>query len=505
MKKIPLIFLISIIFFSNLLFVPKIEAAFIDVPVAETGSPFSAFGSKEGLFGTGIGTDWLATFAAKLVINQLTASIVNWINTGFEGNPTFIENTNEFLRDTADQATGLFIHEMKWDRICSPFATSLRLALEYNVPFNKRMQCTLSQAVENIEAFQEDFSQGGWKAWLSMTTQPQNNIYGAYLMSLDEMESQKAKKVEQEKMELSWGGGTVSLKKCSGGQSQSDFCMNQCDGLGDEEFNQCHENCMEVEMSEKELCDVTGGALKTTTPGTLIADQIKLNLGTTLRQLEIADEVNESVSAIVNALISQLINQGLSSLTDKDNRGGGWQNTAPSLEEKMNAIKFVENKTVSEKMYRDAKQNSFNAYNSAISGLNNLKLCYEDKILSLMAVEPVDTARISAIQAKIDVEIQPQINDLTTKMNVKKTEVDKSNKVLSDSEKIKMRISSASSSSVLANALDDFKTKVMPNVHSAVDSQNADLEYQTTKTQLDAINTDTNIKYNKCLAGIDGL
>jgi hypothetical protein len=58
---------------------------------------------------------------------------------------------------------------------------------------------------------------------------------------------------------------------------------------------------------------------ETVTPGTVIADQLKINLGSSVRQLELADSLNQSLSAVFEALMNQLVNQGLSSLSSVKN------------------------------------------------------------------------------------------------------------------------------------------------------------------------------------------
>jgi len=63
----------------------------------------------------------IAWFIAKTIIRQFTKGIVNWINSGFEGSPTFVD-PDTFLTDVADQASGAFIKQLGLEGIlCSPF------------------------------------------------------------------------------------------------------------------------------------------------------------------------------------------------------------------------------------------------------------------------------------------------------------------------------------------------------------------------------------------------
>jgi hypothetical protein len=53
--------------------------------------------------------DGLLNVLVKQVIRQMTQSVVNWINSGFEGSPSFLQNPGAFFLDVADQVTGAFL------------------------------------------------------------------------------------------------------------------------------------------------------------------------------------------------------------------------------------------------------------------------------------------------------------------------------------------------------------------------------------------------------------
>ena len=53
--------------------------------------------------------DCMARTVAKVAIQQMTVSIVNWINSGFNGKPSFVQNYQQFFNNVADQAAGEFI------------------------------------------------------------------------------------------------------------------------------------------------------------------------------------------------------------------------------------------------------------------------------------------------------------------------------------------------------------------------------------------------------------
>src|SRR3989344_1544613 len=98
--------------------------------------------------------DPIAWFVAKVLIKHMTRSIVNWINTGFDGNPAFVTDLGGFLTDVADQEIGNFIYGSGLSALCDPFELQIRLslALKYS-PVTEKIACRLSDVVNNIDNF----------------------------------------------------------------------------------------------------------------------------------------------------------------------------------------------------------------------------------------------------------------------------------------------------------------------------------------------------------------
>ena len=88
---------------------------------------------------------------AKMIVQQITASIVQWINSGFEGSPSFMQDPGSFFLDIADQATGRFITGDILKSMCSPFSINIKLALllTYRPRTLKRYTCTIGTIIKN--------------------------------------------------------------------------------------------------------------------------------------------------------------------------------------------------------------------------------------------------------------------------------------------------------------------------------------------------------------------
>ncbi|NDE68391.1 hypothetical protein EB052_02170, partial [bacterium] len=180
--------------------------------------------------------DGLAYMIAKQFLRSITASVVNWINSGFKGNPSFLTDPAGFFADVGDQVTGAFIAQTGvLKNLCTPFSIDLRIALALKFsPYNQqRYACTLSTIITNtknavknasINGFTAgDFRQGNWPAFVSLTTEPQNNIYGAYLQAESDISFQIGQRRDQKKEQLNQGRGFLSWESCTDSGSEEEY------------------------------------------------------------------------------------------------------------------------------------------------------------------------------------------------------------------------------------------------------------------------------------------
>lgn len=261
--------------------------------------------------------DGILNTAMKIVIKSLTSSIINWINSGFEGDPTFVGNPGAFFADIANETSGAFIRDLGLAGLCDPFRPQILIALA-QAREQPRFACTLLDVIDNFENFQNDFSQGGWPAWIQMTQYPQNNPYGLYAITLDTQNRLINNALGLKKDEIGQGSGFLSLRKCD--QFEEGHYATYDENTGNDGGGYI--------ATANEGGIVGCEKASVTTPGNVIAEQLNQSLGSPLRQLELADEFNESVSAIFNALISKLISDGVRSLTDKSTGKSGWDDSA---------------------------------------------------------------------------------------------------------------------------------------------------------------------------------
>lgn len=227
---------------------------------------------------------------AKMVLKSMTQSLLNWINSGFQGSPAFVTDLKQFMRDRIDTVVGDYIYnDPSLNFLCSPFELDVKIALattyqEQAYESGSEAQCTLSDVGNNIEGFLSGDSFDP-ATWLEVTQNPSNTPTGAYLAAEGEMYARIADEEGRTVQELEWGQGFLSFKVCSD---------------------------TDVANGTQTDCDIT-------TPGQVIADQINRSLGAGQDALIEADEINE----IIGALFAQLAQQAITGVYGLLGLGGG--------------------------------------------------------------------------------------------------------------------------------------------------------------------------------------
>jgi hypothetical protein len=319
--------------------------------IADTGSSISEYylEYKECCL------DPLGWALAKAVLQSMTSDIVDWINGGFEGNPAFVSNPEGFFLNAADQATGIFLSKGgPLSALCSPFSLDIRLSLSLNLAQRQRTRyaCTLStvinnaakarvnvnadvrlngqtvrsvQATQSVEGFMGgDFKQGGWGAFTALTTQPQNNIYGAYIQSDSELRATISRNQATINADLSMGSGFMSWEKC-----ETVVSYHQDDEEGQRAGQYYVDTTPDVRVKSGKDGMVNVESCHKETPGSVIGSSLNKQLGIPADALNIADELNEIVGALFSQLVVQVLNGGL--LASSDGGAGNAGNMANRL------------------------------------------------------------------------------------------------------------------------------------------------------------------------------
>lgn len=250
--------------------ISSVVSSSLDVFRVPTNSPVIE-GKETGSIATGgLSWDQMGWCLANSLIEAISASTVQWINSGFQGNPAFVEDPAQYFTDIADAEAGAFLDQVSDGLLCSPIKdiVKIRIAQSYNSsisPYEDRAACTFTGVSGNIEQFMsgESFS---WDDWISYTQDSNNNPYGATLNAQLEILGRTTAAVDVQSKLLNWGSGFFSKKDKEG---------------------------------------------KIISPGNVIENQVNERLFSGQRRIEIADEFNE----VLNALVGQLIKMAVSEVT----------------------------------------------------------------------------------------------------------------------------------------------------------------------------------------------
>lgn len=240
---------------------------------------------------------WMAL--RKMLLRMLVNDIINWIQGN--GKPRFVQDWQGFLKTAADKAGGQFVDQyLQAGFLCEPFQPQLQFALSAVPTFDESVKCSLSDMGRNISNFFANFSNGGWKSWITVT-ETQNNIYGAYLMAMDkkmEVMSEAAKAAENEGLASQ---GFLGDKVCTKLYEQANP-KNVVEAYNDP--------TPQDQMPPGWVC----AEWSTVTPGSIAADATQQAVTIDIPWLISAQEFRAYASAIIDAFVNRVFKEGLALL-----------------------------------------------------------------------------------------------------------------------------------------------------------------------------------------------
>jgi hypothetical protein len=435
--------------------------------------------------------DPIAYYAAQTLLQHLTTSIVNWINSGFEGSPSFITDPGGFFMDIADEEIGKFIagsEDLQF--LCSPFSLSIRLSLAFKYqPFKRKIGCTLfdregrpgiisnvkdagnNASINNFTA--GDFKAGGWPTFVSMTTEPQNNGYGAYLEAESELAWRIGSHQSQKRDEISAGRGFLSWR--------GKECLRYSDsGNVDGSGNADTENVSNSPSGQTERkCE----EYKINTPGSVIESGINNALPSGSDSLKVADEFNEIVNALFAQLVKMALTSGLSGLSgsgpsDPDSylkaiEAEQIQKTEQFRSIQTQIIQGVQSALSKEYDYKNNKSASLDKIIVTNNKFQDVKACYINKIES----GRLNDSQRSFANDKINTVDNIVETNLTPKSTQLIEELTETNTIINSLNGIKRLSETARSVDQFAPLSKEF-SEMTPILHTIIDIGNAESEKQ---------------------------
>ncbi len=471
--------------------------------------------------------DGIVNYIAKAVLRQLTTSVVNWINSGFDGNPSFVTDPAGFFANIANEEIGKFIEgSSDLNFLCSPFRIDVRIALAFQYsPFKKRITCTFTDSVINLsnavggatingKSFTKgNFSNGGWDNWISLTTNPQNNVYGATLMAQVELSRRIADRQKNSQKELDHGRGFLSWKSDCTGKSSANAAeyRTQLAEVGDK--NSDNYDAEEATRYKNMLRAEENTGCKVNTPGSVIEGQLGKVLGSSIDSLGLADEFNE----IVNALFAQLVNQVVGG-------GGGLRGASQptydgsSYLDKLGAAQDADTlKNISSRgadgidkslelmdRYKAEKQASFTVVLIAENKLVQLEMCYTRKVSTPqtppLSTYQVDEANRLASEARASIE-----TNIASIKNQLSNDITAANTIINKLEVLKSRIANTTSLDDTLKATSEYEalltSKGPDAINDEIDVSVATVQKEDISAKMKVLNTETDRKIGICESG----
>ena len=387
---------------------------------------------------------------AQIAIQKITTDTVNWINSGFNGQPAFVQDYNKFFSDVADQAAGSVIQGTDFAFLCSPFQLQVRIAIAQSYARrNTAPSCTLSGIVGNITQFANgDFSQGGWPGLISFTTMPDNNPYGEYMHGEVVLQNAVASKVLASTQELNNGQGLISIKDKNG---------------------------------------------KIIDPGALVVGAFNANVQAQLNSLNVADSLDQIISALTNQLITKMFNNGLANLGNGQN-GYGASLSTEDLQAEGEANNLLTNMQTSvqyAQQYGGVEQGSISDIQNAQANLSTLQSCWAGTTSS--SQQAVVDSNAQAAQTKID--------GLEGQVALYNNKIAAANQAIADIQTIQTAVLSATTLAEVQTQQTAFThLQASGELYASTDITSAQQDRTTLQAQMDALNTDSSTKLNQCYA-----
>lgn len=459
---------------------------------------------------------------AYAIVNQIIADMLNdiqrWAVTGFKGDPVFLTDPEKYFRGLADDVLGVFLNDIAGTNLCNiRWQPLIRMALDINLGYRQRAQCTFSSIAGTFDQFVNDFSKGGWDAWIQLTTRPQNNPYGAYLIAANEA-AKRIGTIPQgalplKTLELSWGKGIISMTKCAYGQ------IDQNDVEGFEN----NINVAQIDRSVIGTCRGADGnpdptATTIVTPGNMIEDAINGANRLPGERIVAADEINETIAAVIYGLLVRTfdVNQSPNGYAGADwSNLSSQANTSGSLSSiRNNIMAFVARFISSEGGYKRHKEESLAIVRGGESALNTLAACYNDQIrlneqyqneiwgrmnVSQTTNNPFSSFSSSATAAKIQDTLGIIAQQITPRVTGFQNAITSSAGFISEINQVQASVNSAATVSSI-NDINTLFSRMSAHWHGDIAAAEAQNEVDSTRRTIDPIVTQANTDLAECRA-----
>jgi hypothetical protein len=418
---------------------------------------------------------------ARAAVQQITASIVNWINSGFNGQPSFITNPSQFFTNVADNAAGTYLKSSALAFLCSPFSLQVKIAIAQSYAQQNSansQQCSLTKAINDITGFMNgNFSAGGWPGMLQFTNMPTNNPYGAFMYGSVGLNSAVSNAVTAQKNDQTLGSGFISLTQgtgCTPGATTATSGSSNTAGKAG-------------------VGPITCTGSQVVTPGKVIESQLESTLGNGVQQLQLATSFDQ----IINALMQQLQIKALQGLSGLSNSGG----TAPTVDSASTAqaqslLQTLQDANILAQNYGGTEQGSISDIQNTQSQLDAAVQCWSDA--SASSTLSSSMAAQAVLNASSTADLRDSLSPMVTAYN---NNITRANAAIAEIQNLEtMTLSAASASDVQAISAQLDSDNAQGILIAQTDVTAAQQDRQTLQAQMATLNTTATTQLAQCNA-----
>ena len=317
---------------------------------------------------------------AKDQIVKITQSTMNWINTGLAGNPLYVSDINSLVTKTENEVLSGELSVLRDSQYAQmypygrDFASAQIQTQRSSSDHLSGLQSDILNSLtegSDIQSYANNFAQGGWNGWVSLTQNPANNPLGFNILATDQLALQKEKAVANVKADVAQGNGYQSKKECveygitaaqaaaqtatmteldnQGGADNGVAALNTANAalisakqdltsLQNSNASQSDLNQAQLDVSNAQSA-VTAASLQnakydeayaythdssgkvctqyeTVTPGSTIKDQVSQVVTSPVTQLELVRTLDDALGAVLDGLMGKLQDAGLKGIDE---------------------------------------------------------------------------------------------------------------------------------------------------------------------------------------------
>jgi hypothetical protein len=298
----------------------------------------------------------IAINLAKNQLVSMTRYTMNWVNSGFDGNPLYVRNITSLTNSLEKGLIEENINKLMKTDGAYPYGDSFSSSLldNYNRGYLKTgaintldsLTSDLSNFVSDPTSYPDlsatdlqkskttnnvyskDFLSGGWDAWLAMTQKEANNPLGFTMKATEDYAKQQAYKSSVTVNEVTQNNGFLSQKTCTEWQlfnGDGTPKLVKSDDINDDASIDYGPYMKYVYAQHQNKNDINKNDINqdkctkwdVVTPGSIIKSKLDTYINSPERQLELVKTINDALNSLFSNLISQFQNQGLSGLSSE--------------------------------------------------------------------------------------------------------------------------------------------------------------------------------------------